>query len=343
MTPPKNSTATKHQKSLITQQQEATAATRLTRLLHRIAQDEIERYQQSRVFPFPFFVDETFLRKLDSAIRERLALVPSRQSIDFTSETRFQDLSAVRFDEFEAFLQKAGDKKDPERVELTWGKFSLTDQGDVIAGRIEIQFVTEKRLHTQDLAPGEFNYASVRLTASGAHQDWTEQTFLNLVPYIETTKLGGIFKPLWFFRNKWFILALSHVLSWIGFFVGVHFASDLLRGEMRLTRGEVLNKLTADTNIAAKIDMLARELLSPSQSPWWEPIVVIGAGAITFALIFIAGQGLLPKLAPNSSVAIGLANIRARRNLNTFKFIVFTLLVCGLIMPLLVEIVKKLF
>lgn len=313
---------------------------RFAKLLHRISSDEIEKYELGKLFPIPFSIDEKHLGKLNTEILENLVGIPIDEPTGFSSKTRFQDLSTIKIDSFQEFIDKAGNKKDPESAILTWDKFTVDEAGVPVAGIVKISLVTEKRLQTIDATPGEFNHAWIELNVSGSDPEWVEKTFVNIVPFIDTARLGGIFRPLWIFRNKWVIQVLSYVFGWIGFFVGISFAGRIFGKEGRLEKSAILESILKETEILKKFDIFAKQNLTPTTSAWWEPIVVIGTGAITYALIFVAGMSLFPKLAPNSSIAIGLSDIRARSSINTFKFIVFTLLVSGLIVPLSWEIIK---
>lgn len=332
----------KPEEALLDNNQFAKIGKRFAKLLHRFASDEIEKYQNGRIFPFPFFIDEKFLNKLNTEVLESVSRIPIQEPIEFNSITRFQDLSSIKFDSFEEFIEKAGNKKDPESAILTWTKFTVDEAGDPIAGIVKISLVTEKRLQTIDAAPGEYNHAWIELNVSGSNLEWVEKTYADIVPYINTAKLGGIFRPLWFFRNKWVINILSHVFGWLGFFVGIRFAANIFGKEGRLTKASVLDKIIKETDITNKFDIFVTQILTPNTPPWWEPIVVIGTGMVTLILIYVSGMSLFPKLAPNSSIAIGLSDTRARNSLNTFKFIIFTLLVSGRVMPLIFEIIKRL-
>jgi len=90
--------------------------------------------------------------------------------------------------------------------------------------------------------------------------------------------------------------------------------------------------------VASKVDLLARELVYPTTSPWWHPILLLAAGAAAFAIIYFTGLYLLPKLTPNSAVAIGLANKRTQQYRNVFKLLVFTVFLSGVIVPLALKI-----
>ena len=315
--------------------QSNSVATKVAKLLNKIAADEIEKYSMAKTFPFPFFADEELLNKINDEANQCLEKVPANVDCEFKSETRFQDISSNRFNTFDEFIKKAGDKKDPESTNLIWGKFAIDQEGEPVAGEICVLFVTEKRLHTQDDAPGDFNHAYIKLIISGSNLEWVEFTFSNLLPYITSSNLGGLFRPLWIFRNKWFITILAHVISWIGFFIGVHFVSRLFTKDSRLSRAEMLEKILQETDVASKLDLFDKQMLQPSSAHWWEPIVTIAAGGMTFVVMHVIGLSIMPKLAPGSSIAIGLSNRRAEGRLNLFRFIIFTLLVSGIIIPII--------
>lgn len=316
------------------------SATRVAKLLHRIAADELERFENGRLFPFPFFVEEKLLDKLNAYIIERLSAIVPDQDVSFTSVTRFQDLSSVKFDSFNNFIDKAGDRKDPESARLSWSKFLIDANAEPVLGEVRVDFITEKRLFIQDSPPGDTAHAFIKLTVSGSNHEWVELTFSHLVPIIEASKLGGIYRPLWLFRNEFFINILAHVLAWIGFITGSRIASRSFSKETVISRDESLSQILATDNIVAKFDIFATQILSPSSSPWWEPIVIIGAGGVAFAIIFVTGTSLFPKLTPNSSVAIGLSNNRAQKYMNTFKFVVFTIIVSGILVPIFLQMLN---
>lgn len=317
------------------------ANTRMGRLLRKIAADQIERYKTSRIFPFPFLADEDILKRLQGGVLERLAEVPLDLAIQFKSETGFQDLSSITFDRFDEFLAKAGHKKDPESAELSWGKVGIDGRGEVVGGEVLVIFTTEKRLQSVDAEPGEIFRANIQMVVSGSDAIWVERTFYSLVDYVEATRLPGIYRPLFFFRNKWFVNVLSAVLSWIGFLIGTDLASRLLQTSARLSQADALKELLAQTDVNAKVNLLARQLLAPDASPWWQPILLLGTGAVSFAVLYLTGLTLLPKLTPNSSIAIGLSSRRAQAYLTAFKFVVFGLLLTGLLLPLIGELIKR--
>lgn len=315
---------------------------RFAKLLHKFAEDEVEKYESGKLFPFPFFVDEAYLKKLHSEAIESIDRLKINESLEFKSVTRFQDLSTIKFDSFEEFLNRAGNKKDPESTKLVWSKFSVDDNGEPLAAIIKVSFITEKKMETIDAAPGDYNHAWAELSVSGSDLLWVEKTFSDFKPYIETSKLSGIYRPLWIFRNKYVINIMSQVFSWLGFFIGINYISKLFTKDSKITKVQVLNKVLAESNILNKFDIYVSQILKPPKSPWWEPIIVIGSSLVCMLLVYTAGMGLFPKLAPSSNIAIGLSNTRAKNRLNTFKFIIFTIIVSGILVPIFVEIIKHL-
>jgi hypothetical protein len=224
-------------------------ASRLGRLLNRMAGGGLSKYEQGRIFLFPFSVDEDWLKKFDERARIHLSKILSELEVDFASETRFQDLSSLRFDNFTDFLSKAGDRKDPESVVLRWAKFAVTANADLLAGEISLVLTTEKRLLTQDNAPGDFSAASIELRVSGSDQTMTESAYYDLEPYIKSSCLGGIYRPLWIFRNKWFIQIVSQILSWMGLFIGMNLTNRLF------DHGAVVGTAKALENILSTADL----------------------------------------------------------------------------------------
>ena len=317
-----------------------TIGERFARFFHALSADDVAKYQNGKIFQFPFFIDEECFDKLNKEIIENFSLIHNITPY-FTSSTRFQDLTSVKFNSFEDFIQKAGNKKDPESAELSWNIFDLDISGEPIAGIVQISIVTEKRLNTSITGIGDYHHPWIELNISGSSLDWVEKTFSNIEPYINTFKLGGIYRPLWIFRNKWVITFLAHTLSWIGFFLGIKCASHIFNKEGYLSRIEVLNKILNETNIAEKFDIYVTQILTPKSSPWWEPIIIFGFGMISLVFIYYIGMTALPNLAPKSSIAIGLSNKRAINSLNVFKFIIFSLMLSGILFPLCFELIKR--
>jgi hypothetical protein len=207
----------------------------------------------------------------------------------------------------------------------------------VVAGEVCIELRTEKRLIVDDSPIGEFNKASILLSVSGSDVNWVEKVFNALVPFVQIAKLGGIYRPLWIFRNKLFISISSHVVAWMGFFIGMTVAGRLFAADP--SRQTVLQRLLSETDLSEKINIFARHILDPQQLPWWQPLIVMSFAALTFAVIYFSAMFILPHLTPGSSIAIGLSSRRAHARLNTFRFLIFSVLILAVLVPLLLKLI----
>ena len=102
---------------------------RLTNALSLLIGQNEDRFfsrKVGRYYPFPFFVDEEILNKAKDQILESLQLINKGGEINFSSSTRFQDLSSISHQSYDDFLKKAGDKKDPESAVLQWTLFQFS-------------------------------------------------------------------------------------------------------------------------------------------------------------------------------------------------------------------------
>jgi hypothetical protein len=117
----------------------------------------------------------------------------------------------------------------------------------------------------------------------------------------------------------------------------------LLSKDIKVSNYELWTKISKSTSISDKIDMLAERLLVPAAEPWYRPIIVVAAGACTYVISLIFFQNFLPRLTPNSVIAVGLAGKRAARYGNMWKFAVVTILITGVLLPLVRELIKSLF
>lgn len=326
----------------LTTTEENPRATRLFKLLHRLAENEFQPYEHAQVFEFPFYVTEKVIKDIRELVNSALSEVPIKEPAEFQGDTRFEDMSSQRFDNFETFLARAGNRRDPVRVILIWKRFAITDSGEPISGQVWIQFETEKRLYTQRREPDVINRATIELKVSGSDQKWVDQTFEDLVPHIDSSKHGGVFRPLWLFRSEWFVRVAAIVVSWMGFMLGTNAIGRLLAKPFLLEQSKVLDSLVNTPEVGEKLNNFFKWLLTPTNSPWWEPFVILGAGAVSFAIVFVSLNRLLPKLTPNSAIAIGLTSRRAQVYLNTFKFIMFSVILM-IVLDILMELVERLF
>ena len=300
------------------------------------------KFTQSKLFLFPFNASLDILNKINEKSIECLMKINpliNQEHIHFKANVTFPDLMSISFDDYNAFISRAGDKDDPANVELEWSIFQIID-GTVFAGFIEIDFKTEKNFLTTDLPPGEFYRANIKLSVSGSSQEWVEHKFTEISPYIQVIKLGGIYKPLWFFRNKLFIQIVGLFISFSAFLVGYDFFLNLMvRNERNNTRSSVIEKILSESDTNLKIDALASAIFSPiSSSPIWTSILALLGSILLYATLYFICLTLLPRLTPRSFIAIGLNSMKAKSYYNLFKFIIFDLMILSIVIPIIIII-----
>ena len=314
---------------------------RIVKLLHRLAANDIGRYEQSQTLEFPFFCREDDLEKINLQICELLEQVQANVETEFISNTRFQDLSELRIDSFDAFLEKAGNNRDPESIRMQWSKFSIDSNAEPISGIVIVSFITEKLLNTQ--SKFENNRASVKIEVSGSDSKWVSSTLDTIIPYIDSTKLGGIYKPLWIFRSKIFIETITYILGLLGFILGYTFSNRLFVKQELLRKKDMLDKIINEVDIAKKINLFAERVLSIDNFGLWNYFLSMICGGVIMALIYLLGNNVFSRLTPNSCIAIGLAAKRSENYMNVFKFVIFGVIITGIVIPILMKALSMLF
>ncbi len=312
----------------------------LQTFIAKIYEDSFGKYCKGQKFVFPFFITDDIVESINIEVIDQFGKL-DMPNVSFNSVTRFQDLTTVSYSDFDEYLAKAGNKKDPESSSLEWRSFQVTENGSPIAGKVSLFLMTEKKLSIQELAPGDYGHSFIDLEISGTNQDWVEMVFSNLHPYISTTRLNGIYRPLWVFRNKWFIAIAAQMSGFAGMFIGIRSTAFLLTHGQRERTVHTLEEIKSQPEILLKFNMYLDYILNQKNGPWWIFIFSMLGGILGYVILHFIGLGLLPKLTPNSAIAIGLSNRRSQKALRVFKFIVFTVLVSGFIIPVILHLLLK--
>lgn len=66
----------------------------------------------------------------------------------------------------------------------------------------------------------------------------------------------------------------------------------------------------------------------------------MAGAALVFVIALTAGMLILPKFVPKSCIAVGLAKRRYLEYENLFKFLIFTLGISGLLVPIIRALLK---
>ena len=294
-------------------------------------------FQKTRYYPNAFEVHEDIIRKIDSRVREQLNSLPLANDgeILFIGEVRFPDLSTAKFDDLNALIDRAGDNRDPERLYMRWVSMLIEPLGTI--AQVEIYFTTEQPLETKELALLEINVAHMELEIGGPSESWVEHSFQTLNPFFETARLSGIYKPLLIFRNKNVVLMLSIITA---LFVD-QLISRLL--SVYVNTPVYIDKTTyilSQLNLEQKFDAYVRAMYEV-ESPIGSGLAIFGASIVTYVITLILCYILYPKLVPRSVISIGLAKIRIAKYQNVFRFVVFTIIISGFLLPLLYSLITK--
>jgi hypothetical protein len=208
---------------------------------------------------------------------------------------------------------------------------------------VSTSFITEKKLETAELGLFDYDIASMSLEVHGHTDEFVESCFDKLSHFMNSAKLAGIYTPLLIFRNKVVVYIISNSLALASMFVIQTIASRRLESSYYNTKEKIVNNIISNKDINAKIDALAAAMLTPEQSPWWYIVAELGLGAVAFVSTLSILMLCLPMLVPRSYINIGLAKSFYTQRENVFRFIIFTVLLSGIVFPALKILVAMLF
>jgi hypothetical protein len=301
--------------------------------------EEKEIPAKAKPYPFPFVVDDEFVRKLNKRAIEGLNRtgILSGNTISVIAEVRFDDLSTSRFTTLDEFLDKAGDRRDPASMMIEWS--AVLQEPMTSTAKIQAVFTTEKPSQVTEQW-FEFPAARMDLRITGPDRQWIENVFGELDPFFTSVRLGGIYRPLLIFRNRTFV----HLFSWLTGFAAQMFYLAIFewiqRSQVNATRQDHINRIVNQPTVEAKIDSFVREIYGPvKNSPIIETLPITLGGFVLLLFIAILGYMWYPKLVPRAGIKIGLASTRYASYDNTFRLIfvtvITTIMLGGIIMPLI--------
>jgi hypothetical protein len=264
-------------------------------IMERLRWEEKELPKRAKYYPFPFAVDEEFIRKLDRRVRKRLnqAGIPSGRTISVLAEVRFEDLSTSRFATLDELLDKAGDRRDPESMTIEWS--AALQEPLASTATIEAVFTTEKPFQVAELGWFDFPVATMDLAVAGPDRQWVEHTFNELDPFFTSVRLGSMDRPLLIFRNQ----TVAHFFSWLsGFYAQMltfAFAETMRRPEVNATRQSRIDRIINQPTVEAKIDSFVREVYGPvKDNPIFDIMWLFIVALVGLAIITLIGYKLYP-------------------------------------------------
>ncbi|GAB3886041.1 hypothetical protein [Spirosoma agri] len=294
---------------------------------------------KSQTFPFAFQVTDSQITKINKRIESLFMKFKdiSTNDIFFNGEVRFQDISTTTFDDLNELLDRAGDKKDPEKVTLKWHVFikELLSNAEII-----IEFNTEKPLLNESPQWFKYHVASMRIDVYSPASDWNELVFDELTPFVHTLKLAGMYKPLLMFKEKIVVDLFSYTIGVIAWTIFNQFQTIYKDNLKSINDNKSISRILEQKTIENKFSEFIKIYFNhkPIDSIT-DAIFSVGVGLTIFYTTYIVSTSLLPKLVPKSGINIGLSKHRYDNWENGFKLGIFTFLISGILLP----IIRKLF
>lgn len=306
-------------------------------VIHNIGFKRRSIYEKGKLFPKAFEITDEHISDLDRRVRKHFGDFDSNSDYEiyFEAEVTFPDLTRCKFLTFEDTVREAGHVKDPSAMTLTWQRLLMEPIASIAV--IEVELNTEKPLDTEELGLLEHHLASMEITVAGPEKKWVENVFKDIEPIFEAAIISGIYKPLLLFRNKTIVHYSGILLSSVTYFLSMIFVQRQLGGE---SKSKLLSDILSKVTVEEKINQLSRALFLQEESII-NLALSFGAGLIVMALTMLTCYVFLPKLVPRSVIAVGLAKTRFLQYQNAFRFIVFTLIVSGIVLPILINVMIK--
>jgi hypothetical protein len=202
--------------------------------------------------------------------------------------------------------------------------------------KIQAVFTTEKPFQVAELEWFEFPLASMELEIAGPDRQWVEHTFSELDPFFTSVQLPSIYRPLFIFRNR----TVVSLASWTtGFFAQMLYfglIEVLKRPQVNMTRERQIERIINQPTVEAKIDSFVRQVYGPlKDSPIFDAMWALIGSLLALVIIAMIAQKLYPMLVPRAGINIGLASARYASYENTFRLVVFGILLMGFIVPII--------
>lgn len=309
------------------------------RILRSLFRDEYDTYRHERRYNIPFEVEQEDVRQLDEVAREQFVEAGHVNEVDdvvFTAEIVYADSSSDRYLDINSLLRDGGEYSNPERMSLLWS--AMVSQPPGAMAKIEAVFTTEKEVAADEKQFGSSSNSYIASHVTGVTSEWPRQVATRLSSRLQALEIGGIYKPLYIFRYKEFVFFAALMISL--FFRGLaerflrRRAIDIERinAERAQLRAEILEAGTLEERFDAFVNY---QLSDVSLSDFGGDLQAQAGGLAAMLIALVASAWLLPKLVPRSFIGIGIARKKMYRYRTTFNFVVFTVGIIGIALPVI--------
>jgi hypothetical protein len=288
---------------------------------------------RGRTYPYAFQIKENDLSLLEDTAREWLIRQPSLDgTICFSGTVRFPDLSTQKFSDLDTLLKRAGQQKDPEALVLSWTTMLSEPFGNI--AEVTISCTTGAPLESEYRGVFARYQPRIELVINGSTGEWADAAFGAIDPIIATFRIGGIYKPLCLFGNDGFLNLITLPLTLLLQLVTISELSNLLDPD---SGSFVLRRILRLPTVKQQLDAFLKNYYTGS-SPVGIEVFIFVASIMVLLGGFVICRHVLPLLAPRSGIEIGLAGRRMQRYRNVFHFVVFSILLLGITLPVLVSL-----
>jgi len=292
-------------------------------------------YQIRKKFIVVFNVDKDILTNLDRVITRRFETEYGTPAVEVM--VRYSNSMSETYRSFNDFLESGGNCGIPESVTLTW-RCRSSNGGKV---ECQIEFVTEQQLQIANINSVVSNRpAEIELSIQSDGKTWANDTFVAISTRIDQVKSGGISKPFQYFRSPTAILVCVLVIFICSYVVTMNFLTRLI---VNPGSKENYSTILSDQPMEEKFNQYIqiRYIDSLDNTFSFLPGIV---GFLIGGTLSILSAVSLHKLVPKSWIVIGLPAEKARKEQGeTYKYIIFMILVPAILMAFLAELIRGIF
>lgn len=282
-------------------------------------------------FTSPFVLEDDILRRLNNrseAILSDLSVFPGSRMQFHVTVYESENVSQS-YDDFDRFLNNAGDDGNITKLTATWEQRTSNPFGAM--SQINVTFVTNKSEANNILKPFLKPEPKIFISISGYNDRWVSQSYSSLYAIIRASFYGGIYAPLVLLRHT-FVNAVCVIF--VASYLFIKYSSEIRHASQNKNLiyafgdnydvKQILKIIHQSSDISEKIDIIARLLVGSVEGTELFGLYAV----ICLALLFAMSVSGFPTalLVPRSFIAIGLAKTFFSRYEAVFKFAVFTCL-----------------
>jgi len=293
--------------------------------------------KKEKLYPIAFELEESILQDMHDTIVEGFGALHVHQESGIRSKftVRSTDLTTDTYDSLDELVRNVG--KDNESIpESLFVEYEvLLYEPYAHRAYVEVDFITDAKLEIEEQGILDYDLASIKIKVGGSDKNWILDTFTRLDKYVKAMKLGGIYKPLLLFRNKYFVWLMSFFTAFIAQTFFGTLVSRWITGENDALKVE---DIISKVGIEEKFDTFIRYVYM-NKTPLSDSMLVMILGIIAYLIVLVISYIMYPKLIPKSLILLGLSKYKLIKYKNAYKYIVFSVIFLSIIIPLVLSAV----